>query len=507
MMMKKESILRSTLALIIITGLAKVLGYAEKVVLAYYYGTGIEVDVFVLIISIVLSVFVFFRELVEPGFLTMFLKIKQEDEKAAWNFFNWFLKILLIPVVLFFLIGALFPERIIEIFAPGFSPEKTDLAIRLIKLAWPAVIFLCVSNLTYITLNSQKKFILAGLSDIVFKGVIIAFLIILYPEFGIAGAALGILFASIFKLLTQLTGLRKNIQLRKTSYDRSHFKDLFRLTWPLLLGLVFSQANILIDNLFASYMKDGTIAALSYAKKVVEMPVVIFPYMLSIVIFPYFAELAIQKDILKLKQLFYNSMGWITFFFLPLSIFFFAFSNQIVSILLERGAFDAYSTALTAKPLAIYSIGMLTFAIETILVIVFFSISDTKTPILVGIVCVIINVIITLLLLPVMGYLAIAAASVISKTLKLIILFYFLNRKMAFEYGKILSFIWKIATSAMILIVYLLVCNYFNFAHSGILSGKKTYLVFCFFTGSLVYVLMCYMLKMKIFLKDSLTLK
>jgi peptidoglycan biosynthesis protein MviN/MurJ (putative lipid II flippase) len=79
----------SSAGLFVITLLIKVLGYAEKLILAYYYGTSYQVDVYTIVITIILSLFYFFREIIEPGFLNGLMSAKNKnDEKGTWNLFN-----------------------------------------------------------------------------------------------------------------------------------------------------------------------------------------------------------------------------------------------------------------------------------------------------------------------------------------------------------------------------------------------------------------------------------
>jgi len=86
---KRNTILKSSIGLLIITLLIKILGYAEKLILAYYYGTSYQVDVYTVVITIILSLFFFFREIIEPGFLNVFMSAKsQDDDKGAWNLFS-----------------------------------------------------------------------------------------------------------------------------------------------------------------------------------------------------------------------------------------------------------------------------------------------------------------------------------------------------------------------------------------------------------------------------------
>ncbi len=429
-LLRENVIIRASLALSGITCLVKVAGYIEKMLLAYYWGTSYAADAYNAVFAFIISIFVFFREMVEPGFLNNFLKIKHHHgEEEAWCVFFtvlWFI----LPAGIIISLGIfLFPDIVTHIVLPGFSGDRFALSSGLMKISSIACLFLILSTLTYITLNGYKRFTIAATGDLAFKAAIVICIVLFAKQVGIEATVYGLVIGSVVKLTIHVSALWKNISFTNFIPKSKHAHNIWILTWPLLLGIVFSQISNLVDNIFASYLQEGSISALSYSKKIVELPIVIFPYALSVVIFPYFSELHIKKNIVRLRYLLRNSLKWIAIVFVPLTMLLILYPDTITQLIFQRGAFDAISTHLTAKSLAIYALGMPAFAIETVLVICYFSMADTKTPIFVGIVCVMIHIIITWILVYHMAYLGIAWGLVISKTLKVIILLYLLRYK------------------------------------------------------------------------------
>lgn len=490
-------ILKSSIAVGFVIFLAKILGYFEKLILAYYFGTSYELDVYSVIVTVVLSVFILFREIIEPGFLNVFMKaIQGKDEKGAWSLFNKFFRYILIVTIFFTIIVYIFPEKIIDLFAPGFSTEKRELAIKGIQIAFPACVFLSLSALTNITLNGLKEFALPASGELVFKAFILISIFFLYQQWGIYAAVFGILIGAGAKLFVHCIFLYQNFSFRKLSTKPQYIKESWKLTWPLLIGVAFSQVSSLVDNIFASYLQEGAISALSYSKKIIELPILIFPYILSVVIFPYFSELAIAKDQERLSQLLSQSLAWITLIFLPLSVFFFFFSNELVEIIFKRGAFDEYSTMLTSLPLSIYSVGMVFFAVETILVIFYFAHGNTKTPIFTGILCVILNILLTYLFVSQIGYEGIALALVISKAIKVITLLYILKFGLIINYQAVMSFIYKVSTSWGILTITIFITkHHFQEMFYPSLFGKIFFLVSVFILGASVYAVSLFLMR------------
>ena len=489
-------ILKSSTGILLITMLVKILGYAEKLILANYFGTNYQVDVYTLVLTIVLSIFFFFREIIEPGFLNVFLDCKSNNnEKEAWSIFNTILRWILYITVFISAFALIFTNVLSSIFAPGFENEKLLLANKLIRLAIPASIFLALSSLTGITLNGLKIFVLPASGELFFKGGIIICMILFFKEYGITGAVIGILIGSVVRLIVHLTKLYRKISFQKTKIELKYKKQIWQLTWPLLLGVSFSQINSLIDNIFASYLQEGAIAALNYAKKVVELPVILFPYIISIVIFPYFTQLAIEKQNDKLRKLLGESLKWIIIAFIPVSIFFMLYSKPIIEIIFQRGAFDEGSTLLTSKPFLIYSTGLVFFAIETILVIFYYSKADTKTPIFVGILCVIINIILTWIFIQFLGYFGIALAFVIQKVLKNIVLLILLKHKIEFLPSRLWNNSLKILPATIIFTIITFIGKYLFINLADKLLLKMATLVIIFTLSSAIYLAILYFLK------------
>ena len=444
-----------------ITLLVKIFGYAEKLVLANYFGTSYQVDVYTIVLTIVLSLFFFFREIVEPGFLNVFLDARSKgNEPASWGLFNKGIRLIFGVTFVISLFSFLFPEILATIFAPGFMGEKLILTEKMIRIAIPACIFLALSTLTGITLNGLKIFVLPASGELAFKGMIIFCMVIFFESYGIIGAAIGVVVGSMSKLGVHLFKLFPKISFKRIAVETKYKRRIRQLTWPLLLGVGFSQASTLVDNIFASYLQEGAIAALSYAKKVVELPVILFPYVISIVIFPYFTQLTVEKQDQKLIELLGDSLKWILIAFLPISIFFILFSSSIIEIIFQRGAFDTRSTLLTTKPFIIYSFGLVFFAIETILVVFYYSKADTKTPVFVGMICVIINILLTWILIQFMGYTGIALSFVIQKVLKNITLLTLLKKKIHYNLNYVLNYLQKFILPVLIITVVLIIAYY-----------------------------------------------
>lgn len=409
-------IIAASAGILFITFLVKLAGYGEKILLAYYFGTGYETDVYQTIFTLITTAFVFCRELVEPGFLQLFLR----DNNLG--IFNLLFRVILIGSTGVAIMGILFPVATIHLIAPGFSGPKIQLAVQFISISFAGIIFYCLSALTNAALNGMRYFTYPATGDLLLKLCIPISILFAGHHPAPVCLAYGILAGCICRLAVHLIKVGKYLHFRKLNIAHRDYSLLWQLSWPLIAGMLFSQLTTLIDNWWASGLPDGTLSALSYARKVIELPVILLPYTFSIVLFPYLTRLNVENRQSDAQQSLRQSCHIIIAIFLPLAIFFFFHSDEIICLIYKRGAFSESSLILTTIPFRIYSCSIVFLALETILVIYFYAKGNTFTPIITGIGCAILHILLTYFLMNSCGYLAIAYSFVISKTVKNIIL-------------------------------------------------------------------------------------
>jgi putative peptidoglycan lipid II flippase len=246
----------------------------------------------------------------------------------------------------------------------------------------------------------------------------------LAPRLGVLALALGLVAGSAGRLLIHLGGLAR--EWPHLSWPgRENRRDLARLGTlmaPLVVGVLFSQLSELADNFFSSLVSGGAVAARTYARRIADLPVQLVPYTLSVVAFPLFASLANRGEDERLRRLVGDLLRGITLLFAFLSVITLLLAEPVVALLFERGAFDAAARRLTAGPLRFYALGLVAFALDALLVPYYFALRDTRTPVLLGILGVGVNVGVTALLIGPMGVSGVAAALALSKGLKVLLL-------------------------------------------------------------------------------------
>ena len=158
----------------------------------------------------------------------------------------------------------------------------------------------------------------------------------------------------------------------------------------------------------------------------------IFIGTISSVIYPMLSKLSNEDSKNEFIKVITHSVNTVILLIIPISVVAIILAEPVVRIVFERGAFDSNATNMTAIALACYSIGMIGFALREILNKVFYSIQDTKTPMINGSIAMVMNIILNIIIIKFLGYAGIALATSISSLICIVLLFNSLNKKIGY---------------------------------------------------------------------------
>jgi putative peptidoglycan lipid II flippase len=186
---------------------------------------------------------------------------------------------------------------------------------------------------------------------------------------------------------------------------------------------------VILEGWFASGMGKGYVSSLSYARVLPDTFTLLVPYAVGVSIYPFFSDLAARGDRAGLTETLMGALRIIAFAAVPLTVGMVLLRVPIVQLAFQRGQFSAESVALTAAPLGYYTCGLTAFAMEIILMQFYFSMKDTRTPVVVGIIALGVHVMVIVGLKGALLHSSIALAAAVSKTLKVGVLYALLRRK------------------------------------------------------------------------------
>jgi murein biosynthesis integral membrane protein MurJ len=457
-MIDVRKIVQATTIVTAITLVVKGLGFVEKLLLAYFFGTGIQVDAYLVAYTIPFSAYIVLREVVGPAFLPTFLQTWRKAQRDAWRLFGIVGALLLILLGAATLAGVLLAVPLVSLAAPGFSGVQRALTIQLTRLIMPALLLLGLSTLTTAAMHAQKRFTLPALGLASFRaGPLVTLL-----AFGTVPAmAIGVVLGSLGKLLIEMLGLGRHLRQIRPSLHLAFepVRTVGRLAAPLLVALSLSLfVGPLVDNAFASRVGVGGVSALAYARKIGETLTTLLPYTLGLVLLPFSAEMAAGRDYESLAKTLTGAVRALALLFLPVTVGLVVLREPFVRLLFERGAFTAASTQLTAGPLLYYALGLLPFALEVVVIQFFFACQDTLTPVITDVVAFVLNVALIPPLMALFGLGGIALATTVAKTLKVLALLILFRRRVpAFRLASLGSFAGQMALASLLTAAGLLV--------------------------------------------------
>lgn len=494
-----SKVTKAAIGLMMATMVAKILGFTRELVLASAYGTSMYSDAYLVAMNIPIVIFTAIGSAIANTFIPIYFDIEKNHGIKRTNYFmNNVFNIISVICIIFSILGFIWAEQIVKIFAMGFEGEVLSITIKFTRVIVFGVIFIGLSNLITSFLQAKNRFGVIGLVSLPYN-IIIIISIIASIKFGpytmIYGSLIGIIGQVLFQIpFAVKEGYRYKVVC---DFKDEYLKKMLQLVIPVFIGVAVNQVNTIVDKTLASTLVEGSISALNYANKLNGFVMGIFIISISSVVYPMFSELSSKNDREELTKVITNSANTVILLVIPITVGAIVLSVPIVKILFQRGAFDANATKMTAGALAFYSIGLIGMGLRDILGKVFYSIQDTKTPMINGVFSMIINILLNIILIKYMNHIGLAFATSISSIVCVIMLFISLDKKIG-DFGQ--KNIIKTLLKAIIASIIMGIMTVFVYTIlSNILYGRSIYdiinLLISILVGSIIYAVLVLVLK------------
>lgn len=445
---------KAALWIMIATMLSKVLGLCRELVLGNFYGTGKLSDIFLLTLNIPGLIVAVVGSAIATTYIPLYFELKEKKgEEEALKFTNNIMNICAIITIIIAILGLVFTEEFVKVFAGGFTGDKFDLAVDFTKIMISGVLFLGVSKILSSYLQVNDNFVIPGLIGIPYN-IIIIIAVVISTKTNVRVLAIGALIAMASQFLFQIPFAAKRSFKYKPylNVKDETIKQLTTLVMPMLIGVGIGQLNIFVDKALATGLSDGKLSALNYAGKLNEFVMALFVTSIVTVIYPKLAKMSNTENNSGFVSTIVTSCNSITLVVMPIAIGAIVLADPIVRIIFQRGAFDAQSVNMTAMALRLFSIGLLASGIRDVLYRVFYSISDTKTPMINGSIALLINIVLNFALIGSLDYIGLALSTSISSVVTVILLFGSLKKKVGYFGGdKIVKTVLKTFGSSMVM--------------------------------------------------------
>ncbi|WP_230661202.1 murein biosynthesis integral membrane protein MurJ [Psychrobacter sp. I-STPA10] len=446
--MAKSRLFRSTMVVSTMTMLSRILGLVRDMVLMSVFGAGGLMDAFLVAFKIPN----FLRRLFAEGAFSQAFVPVLSEYKERFNLVEVQILIsrtsgaLLLILSLLTAIVIIASPWVITLFAPGFAdnPVQFNTASELLRLTFPYLLFISMTAFAGSILQSYGRFAAPAFAPVLLNLCMIGAALIVAPMLDTPIMALGyaVAAAGLLQLLIQLPQLWQQRLLVAPKVDFKHegVKRILRLILPAIFGVSVTQINLLLNTILASLMMSGSVSWLYAAERLSELPLGLIGVAIGTVILPSLSASEAKKDDVSFKKTLDWAARLIILVGIPAATAMFMLSDVLMQALFMRGEFKLIDAGMSGLALRSMAGGILGFMLIKIFAPAFFARQDIKTPVKIGVISVVANMIFSLIFiglfylidLPLHGGLALATtgASFVNAGL----LYYFLQKKGIFRF-------------------------------------------------------------------------
>lgn len=436
-----NTFLRASLMIVVVTMVGRLLSFFRNVFLTNKFGVGIETDAYLMAYTIPLLLF-----LVVPGAINSVLiptlkGFPGVEHVARRN--ELFQKSLTIIVILFFFItaaGMLWASQLVSVLAPGFEPDKHAMTVELLRIMLPSALFIGIIAVISSVLNAHFEFFAPSFGTVINGIVVIVSIYTLAPMLGIYGVAWGttagyLIFAAylIVPLRKKAYSLRLNARFKKDEQLRGMGERFI----PILIGMGISQLYTIVERILASGLGDQKVTTLILARGIIDLPIAIFAGALAVPLFPLLAEYVKNNQMEQMKSILNKGLLYQYHVLLPATLGFVLLSEEIVSFFYDfSGNFTQEDARLVGWAMFLFSFSMVFRGGRDLLIRASYAIENTRTPVVIGGVCVVFYIVASVVLIRPLDYAGLALAYSLANMLNLLLQSVFLQRQIGRLYQR-----------------------------------------------------------------------
>ena len=496
---KKSGLMASTLVVSAMTMLSRVLGLIRDVVLARYLGVSAGTDAF----FVAFRIPNFLRRLFAEGaFNQAFVPVLSEYRSngplaAVQQLINRVAGTLGLTLASVTLVGVLGAPVLITLFAPGFSddPVQRALAVEMLRLTFPYLFFIALTAFSGAILNTWGRFAVPAFTPVLLNISLIGCALFLTPFFSdqrmAVALAWGVLIAGMVQLLFQIPFLTRLGLMPKpqVSWRDPGVKRILTLMAPAIFGVSVSQINLLLDTVLASLLETGSVTWLYYSDRLVELPLGVFAIAIGTVILPSLSK----KHATSSTEEFSRTLDWairmVLLLGLPAGLALLVLAKPLLAALFQYGEFAAFDVHQASMSLQGYSAGVVAFMLIKVLAPGFFARQDTKTPVRIGIIAMVANMVFNLLLVWHLRHVGLALATSLSAWLNAALLYRGLTTAGVYKpsAGWALFFMRLVGGTAAMAALVLWLTGQSDLWHTGLAWQRGSFMAAVVVAGALAY--------------------
>lgn len=450
----QQSVLGGAIIIGAASVLSRILGLVRDRMLSTQFGAGPELDAYFTAFKVPDFIFnILVLGVLSASFVPVFIERKKKNSKEdAMEMANSVLNLIAVSLIILAVLCYFLAPQLVALLSSGESAAQQTTTIEYTRIMLLSLFFFGLSNVMAGLLHAHKQFLVYSLAPIMYNVGIIFGIVALVPWLGGTGLALGVVLGSLLHLLVQLPAVFRTGFRYKPLLNLKHpgVREILKLMPPRALALGLTQVNILVLFAIASQIGPGAKTVWQFADNLQHFPINIFGVSLALAAFPAFSEAMAENNMAKFRRTFSDNFRRILFFVIPVSIATLLLRAQIVRIVYGAGEFDWTATILTAQALGAFALSMFAQAAIPLLARSFYAKQDTKTPVAVSIVAMVVNIVLAVSFAPIWGVIGLALAFSIAALLQMILLLAILRARHGdLDDEHLIDSTWKILIASL----------------------------------------------------------
>lgn len=390
--------------------------------------------------------------------------ISNKDEENGWKAVGTFINIIIIIMSFVCILGMFFTPQLIRMFSGFEGEEQIKLTADIARILFPSVGFLMLAGLSNGILNSYQRFAAAAYGPSIYNIGSIISLIFLSKKGGPTSVAYGVMASSLVYFLFQLSFVFKHLKHYRFKIYIKHpgFIKLIKLAIPSLMASSVVQVNVMIASFFATFFEPGSMIILNMADRTWQMPYGIFAQGMGIAMLPTLSTYFSREEFKEYKVTLIKCIKTVLLFTIPSAAGFIVLREEVIKTLFDITGFAPESIALAGRVLMFFSISLFSQSIVNVLNRAYYAAKDTITPLIAGIMAIVLNFTLSLTFIKTtnLGVAGMALSYSLVSIVNAFLLLTILNKKMNGMYLKsLLKFLFKIFPASFIMGVVIYFIN------------------------------------------------
>lgn len=502
-MKETRTIIKTAGFMAVATFLAKVCGLIRDMLIAAFFGTGMEADAYLAATKLPTTLFdLVIGGVISAAFIPIFNSVlKKEDKKSALVFANRFIGMVLLVTGLITIFGIAFSDKLIYLMAPSFDRETHRLAMHLSSIMFPMIICTGLAFSFVGILQSFGEYNIPAIMSLVSNLAVILYFIIFGKRFGVYGLAVTMVIAWSLQVFIQIPSLIKfEFNFRpQINFKDENVKSAMKLALPMLVSTWVQPLYTIVNTRLASGIERG-VSSLEYANRLYIVITGVFSFVITNLLFPKMSRAYAQGESDEAKEMLVASLKAVTLIILPIAAVCGALSKPIIALLYQHGGFTYADTLRTCGALSCYAFGMIALSYNEILSKSFFSMQNSKTPMINAIISMVANIVTAYSLSGRLGISGLAIAAAVGSYVNAILNYVFMKKyyNTLFIKNDLISVLKTLLSAVIMGAVMIFVYRRVGAKLSGSIAGELIILAVCGLSGLLVYLGSCLLLKIDI---------